>query len=392
MESPVILSACRTAIGKFGRSLVGVPATRLGAAAIKEAMKRARIDSADVNEVIMGNVLSSGLGQHPARQAAVYAGVPANVGSLTVNKVCGSGLKAVMLAAQSIKAGDNEIVVAGGMENMSNTPYFVRNLRWGLKYGHAQLLDSMIVDGLWDAYEDYHMGVTGELVARKFKIKRQEADEFAYESHMRAAKAAKTGKFAEETVSVEIEHEGGAVSKFERDECIRADTSLEKLSKLKPVFEKRGVLTAGNSSQLSDGAAAVVVASAEAARRIGVKPLARIVAYGTGGLEPSRVMEAPIPTTRALLKKAEMKVDDIDLFEHNEAYSTASIAVRRALEVDEDRFNVNGGAVALGHPIGCSGARVLTTLLYEMKRRGRAKGLATLCLGGGNAVAMIVES
>jgi acetyl-CoA C-acetyltransferase len=392
MESPVILSACRTAIGKFGRSLVGVPATRLGAAAIKEAMKRARIGAADVNEVIMGNVLSSGLGQHPARQAAVYAGVPANVGSLTVNKVCGSGLKAVMLAAQSIKAGDNEIVVAGGMENMSNTPYFVRNLRWGLKYGHAQLLDSMIVDGLWDAYEDYHMGVTGELVARKFKITRREADEFAYESHMRAAKAAKTGKFAEEIVSVEIEHEGGSVSKFDRDECIRADTSVEKLSKLKPVFEKRGVLTAGNSSQLSDGAAAVVIASADAARRIGVKPLARIVAYGTGGLEPSRVMEAPIPTTRALLKKAEMKVDDIDLFEHNEAYSTASIAVRRALGVDEDRFNVNGGAVALGHPIGCSGARVLTTLLYEMKRRGRAKGLATLCLGGGNAVAMIVES
>jgi acetyl-CoA C-acetyltransferase len=391
MAGPVILSACRTAIGKFGRSLVGVPATRLGAAAIKEALRRSGMGVGDVDEVIMGNVLSSGLGQHPARQAAIYARIPADVGSLTVNKVCGSGLKAVMLAAQSIKAGDNEVVVAGGMENMSNTPYLVRNLRWGLKYGHAQLQDSMIVDGLWDAYEDYHMGVTGELVARKFGISRREADEFAYESHMRAARAAKAGRFREEIVKVEIEREGGEVDLFEKDECVRPDTTMEKLAKLKPVFKKGGVLTAGNSSQLSDGAAALVVASEDAAKSLGVKPLARIVAYGTGGLDPSRVMEAPIPTTRALLKKAGMKVDDIDLFEHNEAYSTASIAVRRALGVDSERFNVNGGAVALGHPIGCSGARVLTTLLHEMKRRRAGTGLATLCLGGGNAVSMIVE-
>jgi acetyl-CoA C-acetyltransferase len=391
MGSPVILSACRTAIGKFGRGLVGVPAPRLGAAVIKEALKRAGVGAEDVDEVIMGNVLSASLGQHPARQAAIHAGLPASVGSLTVNKVCGSGLKAVMLAAQSVKAGDNDVVVAGGMENMSNTPYLVRNLRWGLKYGHAQLLDSMIVDGLWDAYEDYHMGVTGELVARKFKITRREADEFAYESHMRAARAAKAGRFSEEIVKVEIEREGGRVDLFERDECIRPDTTIEKLSALKPVFRKGGVLTAGNSSQLSDGAAALVVASEDAAERLGAKPIARIIAYGTGGLEPARVMEAPIPTTRSLLKKADMKVDDIDLYEHNEAYSTASIAVRRALGMDPERFNVNGGAVALGHPIGCSGARVLTTLLHEMKRRGRAKGLATLCLGGGNAVSMIVE-
>ncbi len=391
MASPVILSACRTAIGKFGRGLVGVPASRLGAATIKEALRRSRVGADEVDEVIMGNVLSAGLGQHPARQAAVFAGIPPHVGSLTVNKVCGSGLKAVMLAAQSIRAGDNDIVVAGGMENMSNAPYLVRNLRWGLKYGHAQLLDSMIVDGLWDAYEDFHMGMTGELVARRFRITRREADEFAFESHMRAARAAKAGRFGGETVKVEIEREGGKVDLFEKDECVRPDTTIEKLSALKPVFRKGGILTAGNSSQLSDGAAALVVASEDAAKRLSVKPLARVVAYGTGGLEPSRVMEAPIPTTKALLRKAGMKIDDIDLFEHNEAYSTASIAVRKALGVDPERFNVNGGAVALGHPIGCSGARVLTTLLHEMKRRGAARGLATLCLGGGNAVSMIVE-
>ncbi|MDV3244011.1 MAG: acetyl-CoA C-acetyltransferase [Nitrososphaerales archaeon] len=391
MAQPVILSACRTAIGKFGRSLVGVSAPRLGAVTIKEALKRARVKPSDLGEVIMGNVVSAGLGQNPARQAAMLAGVPASVGSLTVNKVCGSGLKAVMLAAQSVKAGDNEVVVAGGMENMSGAPYLVRNLRWGLKYGHAKLLDSMIMDGLWDAYNDYHMGVTGELIAKKYKITRREADEFAYESHMRAARAARSGKFDDEIVKVEIEREGGVVDNFERDECIRADTTIEKLSRLKPVFREGGVLTAGNSSQLSDGASALAVASEEAAARLRVKPLARIVAYGTGGLEPARVMEAPIPTTRALLKRAGMAVDDIGLFEHNEAYSTASIAVRRALGVEEERFNVNGGAVALGHPIGCSGARVLTTLVHEMKRSGRKTGLATLCLGGGNAVSMIVE-
>jgi len=266
----------------------------------------------------------------------------------------------------------------------------VKNLRWGLKYGHAQLLDSMIVDGLWDAYEDFHMGVTGEFVAKKFRIGRREADEFAYESHMRAAKAARGGRFDDEIVDIEVEREGKE-ERFGRDECVRPGTTMEKLPALKPVFKKGGVLTAGNSSQLSDGAAALVVASEEVAKELRARPLARIVAYGTGGLEPSRVMEAPIPTTKSLLKKAGMKVDDIDLFEHNEAYSTASIAVRRALGVDNDRFNVNGGAVALGHPIGCSGARVLTTLLYEMKRRKAGRGLATLCLGGGNAVAMIVE-
>lgn len=390
MPRPVILSACRTAIGKFGRSLVGVPAQRLGAVAIKEAMKRAKLDPSDVDEVIMGNVVAAGLGQNPARQAAISGGVPVSVGAFTVNKVCGSGLKAVMLAAQSIRAGDQEVVVAGGLESMSNAPYLVRNLRWGLKYGDARLQDSMIADGLWDAYKDFHMGVTGELIAKRFKITRKEADQFALESHRRAAKASKAGLFRDEVVTVEIEREGGPVTRFETDECIRADTTLEKLSELKPVFKEDGILTAGNSSQLSDGASALVVASEEAADRMGVKPLALIKEYNTGGLEPERVMEAPIPTTRALLRKARMSIEEIDLFEHNEAYSTASIAVRRALGVPEGRFNVNGGAVALGHPIGCSGARVLTSLIYEMRRSGKSTGLATLCLGGGNAVAMIV--
>jgi acetyl-CoA C-acetyltransferase len=391
MREPVIVAACRTPIAKFGKSLVGVPATELGALVIEEAMKRGRVHPEDVDEVVMGNVVSAGLGQNPARQAAVRAGVPFRVGSFTVNKVCGSGLKAVMLAAQSIKAGDNEVVVAGGMESMSNAPYLAKGVRWGTKFGDARLLDAMILDGLWDAYHSYHMGVTGENVAKKFKIGRKEADEFAYQSHMKAAKASAGGEFEEEIVEVKFSREG-EVSVMSKDECIRGDTTLEKLGRLKPVFRPGGVLTAGNSSQLSDGASAVVVCSQEAADRLGVKPMAKILGYGTGGLEPARVMEAPIPTTRALLRRLKMEVDDIDIFEHNEAYSTASIAVRGALGVDESRFNPWGGAVALGHPIGCSGARVLTTLLYGLRRTRKKTGLATLCLGGGNAVSMVVEA
>jgi acetyl-CoA C-acetyltransferase len=391
LNTPVIISACRTPIGKFGKSLVGVSAPSLGALVIEEALKRAKMPAGEVDEVIMGNVVSAGLGQNPTRQAALHAGIPFGAGSITVNKVCGSGLKAVMLAASTIKAEDNGVVVAGGMESMSNTPYLARGVRWGTKFGDARLQDSMILDGLWDAYHNYHMGLTGEHIAHKFHITRREADEFSYESHMKASKAAKAGAFDAEKVNVKIEHEGGAVSEFSEDECIRADTTVEKLGKLRPAFKPDGILTAGNSSQLSDGASAVVVTSEDIADRLGVRPVARIVAYGTGGLEPARVMEAPIPTVKALLKKAKMAVDDIDLFEHNEAYSTASIAVERSLGVDESRFNVSGGAVALGHPIGCSGARVLTTLIYGLKRTGKKTGLATLCLGGGNAVAMIVE-
>jgi acetyl-CoA C-acetyltransferase len=391
VSSPVILAACRTPIGKFGKALVGVPAQKLGALVIEEALNRARVSPKEVDEVIMGNVVSAGLGQNPARQAAIHAGVPFDVGSVTVNKVCGSGLKAAMLAAQSIKAGDNEIVVAGGMESMSNAPYLAKGTRWGTKFGDARLLDAMIVDGLWDAYHNYHMGITGELIAKKYGIGRREADEFAYLSHMKASKASEDGLFASEKVKVKIEREDGQIVDFEDDECVRRDTTIEKLAKLKPVFKPDGILTAGNSSQLSDGAAALVIASEEAADRLGVKPLARITAYETGGLEPARVMEAPIPTTRSLLRRTKMTMDDIDLVEHNEAYSTASIAVRRALRIEDGKFNVTGGAVALGHPIGCSGARVLTTLVYGLKRTGKKRGLATLCLGGGNAVSMIIE-
>jgi acetyl-CoA C-acetyltransferase len=392
MTDAVLLSAVRTPIGKFGRTLVGVSAPKLGGLVIEEALRRAKVPAAEVDEVIMGNVVSAGLGQNPARQAAVKAGIPFGVGSFTVNKVCGSGLKAVMLAAQSIKAGDNEIVVAGGMESMSNAPYLVRGSRWGIKFGDARLQDGMIVDGLWDAYHDYHMGVTGELVAKKFGIGRKEADEYAVSSHLRAAKASKEGVFDDEIVKVKVEREGGEVIEFAKDECIRGDTTMEKLAKLKPVFKPGGILTAGNSSQLSDGASALVVASEEAADRLGAKYVAKVRAYGTGGLEPARVMEAPIPTTKALLKREKLGIEDVDLFEHNEAYSTASIAVQRALGIDDSKFNVNGGAVALGHPIGCSGARVLTTLVYGLKRTGKKTGLATLCLGGGNAVSMIVEA
>ncbi len=388
----MIISACRTPIGKFGKSLVGVSAPQLGALVIEEAMKRAKVPPARVDEVIMGNVVSAGLGQNPTRQAALHARVPFSTGSMTVNKVCGSGLKAVMIAAQSIKAGDNSVVVAGGMESMSNAPYLAKGVRWGTKFGDARLLDSMVADGLWDAYHNYHMGITGENIAKRFGISRKEADDFSYESHMKAAKAIKAGVFDAEKVKVKIEHEGGVVTEFIEDECVRGDTTPEKLAKLKPVFKPGGVLTAGNSSQLSDGASALVVTSERVADRLGVRPIARIVAYGTGGVEPARVMEAPIPTTKALLKKAKMTVDDIDLFEHNEAYSTASIGVKRALGIDDSKFNVSGGAVALGHPIGCSGARVLTTLIYGLKRTGKRTGLATLCLGGGNAVSMIIEA
>ncbi|QQG49224.1 MAG: acetyl-CoA C-acetyltransferase [archaeon] len=391
MSDPVIISACRTPIGKFGKSLLGVGAPKLGSLVVQEAMRRAKVRPADVDEVLFGNVVSAGLGQNPARQVAIGAGIPFAVGSVTINKVCGSGLKAAMLAAQSIKAGDNEVVVAGGMESMSNAPYLMRGARWGVKFGEARLLDAMIADGLWDAYHGYHMGITGEMVAKKFGISRKDADEFAYGSHRKAARATEDGTFSEEIVKVEVQREGGETIQFAADECVRGDTTMEKLGRLKPVFKEGGVLTAGNSSQLSDGAAAVVVASEEAADRLGAKPLARIRAYGTGGLEPARVMEAPIPTTKALLKKEKMSIGDIDLVEHNEAYSTASIAVRRALGVEEEKFNISGGAVALGHPIGCSGARVLTTLLYGLKKTGGKTGLATLCLGGGNAVSMIIE-
>ncbi|MGD0478087.1 MAG: acetyl-CoA C-acetyltransferase [Nitrososphaerales archaeon] len=391
MRKPVIISACRTATGKFGKSLVGVSAPKLGSIAVREALRRANVSPSEVEEVIMGNVISAGLGQNPARQAAIGGGVPFGVGAVTINKVCGSGLKAVMLAAQAIKAGDGDLIVAGGMESMSNAPHILRGERWGVRLGDARVLDAMILDGLWEVYHDYHMGMTGENVAKRYGITRKEADEFAYESQMKAARALKARLFDEEIVKVSIQREDGEVIEFDNDECVRTDTTVEKLGKLKPVFKEGGVCTAGNSSQLSDGASAVVVASEEAVDRLGLAPLAGIVAYGTGGVEPARVMEAPIPTTRALLRKAGMTVADIDLFEHNEAYSTASIAVRRELGIPDAKFNVNGGAVALGHPLGCSGARILTTLIYNLRRSQKKIGLATACLGGGNAVSIIIQ-
>jgi acetyl-CoA C-acetyltransferase len=391
LAQPVILSACRTAVGKFGRSLAGIPAARLGEVVAREAVTRAGITTADVEEVIMGNAIMAGEGQNPARQAAIYAGVSPSVGAFTVNKVCGSGIKSVMLAAQAIKAGDAEFVVAGGMESMSNAPYFAKDMRWGHKYGDAHLVDGMIKDGLSDAYDGFHMGMTGEWVAEKYHVTRTMADEYALQSHMRAARARRDGSFRAEIVGVEVERDSGERALFEADECIREDTSLEKLARLKPAFKPDGILTSGNSSQLSDGAAALVVTSEERAEKMDREPLARIIAYNTGGVDPKEVMEAPIPTVRALLKKTGTKIEDFDLIEHNEAYSTASIVVRDQLAIPEDKFNVNGGAVALGHPIGCSGARVLTTMIYALKQRRMKTGLVTLCIGGGNAVAMIIE-
>lgn len=386
LEEVVLVSGVRTAIGRFGSAFKDTPAQRLGAIVIKEAVDRACLQAKDVEEVIMGNVISAGLGQNPARQAAIYAGVPAEVGSLTVNKVCGSGLKAVMLAAQAIKTGDSGIMVAGGMENMSASPHLIRSLRRGVKFGDASIVDAMIYDGLWDVYNEYHMGITGERIAEKYGITREEADEFALDSHQKALRAINEGKFKEEITSVKVQ---GAV--VDKDEGVREDTSLDKLAKLPPAFKKDGILTAGNSSQLSDGAAALVVASAGKVEELGLKPLGMVIDYAVGGTKPEDVMEAPIPTVRKLLKKTGFTIKDMDLVEHNEAFAPASIAVARELGIDPDKFNVNGGAVALGHPIGCSGARILVTLLYALKDRGLGRGLATLCLGGGNAVAMIVE-
>ncbi len=346
---------------------------------------------ADVEEVVAGMVLPAGAGLNPARQAAIRAGVPVTVGSYTVNKVCGSGLKAAMLAAQAIKAGDAQLVVAAGMESMSNAPYLVKDLRWGSKYGDSRLVDSMLNDGLWETFNNYHMGMTGERIAEKYHVSREAADRFAYSSNMKAAAAQKAGRFDDEIVKVSSEGGPAASEILTRDECIRPETTVEGLSKLPPAFKPGGVLTAGNSSQLSDGASALVLASEERAEKMGLRPIAKVIGYHTGGTEPADIMEAPIPTVRALLNKTGLTVEEIDLFEHNEAYSTASIVVRDELGIPEEKFNVNGGAVALGHPIGASGARVLTTLIYELRRRGGKLGLATLCLGGGNAVAMVIQ-
>jgi acetyl-CoA C-acetyltransferase len=391
MKETYILSAVRTPTGKFLGALKRFKATELGAMVVKEAVSRAGVAPEAVDEVIMGNVVSAGLGQNPARQAALGAGLPPSVGALTINKVCGSGLKAVMLARQAIVAGDDEIVVAGGMESMSNGPYLVPKLREGLRLGHGELIDAVVHDGLWDVYNDFHMGITGEKVAEKYDVSREAMDAYAAESHRRAAEATEAGKFKSEILPVEIPQRKGPAVVFDRDEPIRTDTTVESLAKLKPVFKQDGTVTAGNAPGMNDGAAALLVASSERAEKLGLRPMARIVAQAISGLEPEWVMMTPVPAVQKLLEKTGWKNDDVDLFELNEAFSVQACAVTRELNLDPKKTNVNGGAVALGHPIGASGARILTTLLYALKDRGGKRGIASLCLGGGNGVALAVE-
>ena len=390
MDEIVILSANRTPIGKFGKTLSGIKATDLGALVVKEAVRRAGIESKDVDECIMGNVISAGLGQNPARQAAIGAGLPVEIGSFTVNAVCGSGMKSVMLAADAIKAGEYGCIVAGGMESMSRAPYLMPGARFGYTMNDQVVKDSMVHAGLWDVFNNQHMGMTGEIVAERFNVSREDADQLSYESHMKAAAAMKSGAFKDEILPITVKQKKQEII-FDNDEGIRDDTTVEALAKLRPVFKENGRVTAGNSSQLSDGASALVISSMSWAKEHGIKPLATIEAYGERGVLPEYIMEAPIPTTRHVLKKAGMTIDDIDLFEHNEAFATASCAVKKELNVPDEIFNVNGGAIALGHPIGCSGARVITTLLYALKNRNKDVGLGTLCLGGGNAVSMIIR-
>jgi acetyl-CoA C-acetyltransferase len=390
MKEAVIVSATRTPVGKFGGALKDISAPKIGAIAVREAVRRARIEPKDIEECIMGNVITAGLGQNPARQAALWGGLTDEVAALTINKVCGSGLKAVMLAADAILAGKEKVIVAGGMENMTNAPYLLEKARFGYKLFDSSLVDSMVRDGLWEVYNNYHMGNTGEIVAQRNGVTRADADKFALWSHQKSVAAIKSGAFKEEIVHVELPSKKD-VSIFSVDEGPREDTSLEALAKLKPVFKNDGVLTAGNSSSINDGASAVVVMDSELAKERGIKPLVRIVDYVTSGVKPELLMEAPIHAVRKLLERNGLEVKDIDLWEHNEAFSTASVAIMKVLGIPEDKFNVNGGAVALGHPIGCSGARVLTTLIYAMRAHGSKRGIATLCLGGGNAVAMLVE-
>jgi len=391
LNEPVIISATRTPVGKFLGSLKGFSAPALGAIVVREAVKRAGVKPEDVDEVIMGCVIQAGLGQNPARQAALRGGLPSTVSAVTVNKVCGSGLKAVMMAAQGVKVGDTEVVVAGGMESMSNAPYLIAKAREGYRLGNGELIDAMIHDGLWDAYENYHMGCTGEVVADMYSIGRTEQDKYAANSHRKAAAAIRAGKFDEEIVSVEIPQKKGAPILFSQDETVREDTTVEVLGKLKPAFKPDGTVTAGNAPGVNDGASAVVVTSLARAKQLGVEPMARIVAQATSGVEPRMVMMAPVEAVRKLLKKTGWAGSEVDLIEVNEAFSVAALAVTRELGLDPEKVNVNGGAVALGHAIGQSGSRLLTTILYELKRLNAHRGIVALCLGGGNAVALAVE-
>ena len=392
-DDVVIISGCRTAVGKFQGSLSDFSAPQLGAIAVREAVQRAGVEVAMIDECIMGNVVSAGLGQNPARQAAIYGGLSPATGAMTINKVCGSGLKSVALAAQAVQTGNSSIVVAGGMESMTNAPYLLPQARKGYRLGNGKVIDSMVHDGLWDIYNDYHMGVTGENVAEKYGITREEQDEFAVNSHRKAIAAWKECRFKSQIAPVEIpaKKKGDAPTLFEKDESPREDTSLETLRSLKPAFKKDGTVTAGNAPGVNDGAAAVVVTSAQRAKELGIQPMVRIVAQATSGVEPKWVMMAPVDAVRKIWEKTGWKKDDVDLYELNEAFSVQALGVMRELGLDPNKVNVNGGAVAIGHPIGASGARVLVTLIYEMTRRNVKRGIAALCLGGGNAVAMAVE-
>jgi acetyl-CoA C-acetyltransferase len=390
MSDVYLLSAARTPIGKFLGGLSELSAPELGTVAVREAVKRAGVDGGRIDEVILGNVLQAGVGQNPARQSALKAGLPATVAAVTVNKVCGSGLKAVMLAAQAIRAGDADLIVAGGTESMSQAPFLLKGARAGWKYGDQKVIDAVQFDGLWCPFESWPMGCAADYIAVKCGVSRAEQDRFAVRSHRLAAAAWENGSYQAEVVPVSV-GSGKTARTVERDEGIRADSTPEGLATLRPAFGAEGTVTAGNASQLSDGAAAVVVASESMVRRSGAKPLARVVAYATSGVEPKDIFVAPVPAVRMVLEKAKLRLGDIDLFELNEAFSAQMLACGKELGLDEAKVNVNGGAVALGHPIGASGARVLVTLLHALERRGLRRGMAALCLGGGNAVAMVVE-
>src|SRR5271168_4706406 len=393
MEDVVIVSAVRTPVGKFQGALSPLTAPQLGAIVVREVVRRAGLEPAQIDECIMGNVLAAGLGQNPARQAAIFGGLPYEVAAMTINKVCGSGLKAVALAAQAIQTGNSEIVVAGGMESMTNAPYLLPNARSGFRMGNSVAVDSMVNDGLWDSFNNFHMGQTAENVAEKYKITREEQDEYALNSHRKAAEAWKECRFKSQVVPVEIpaKKKGQPPTLFERDESIREDASLEALRALKPAFKKDGTVTAGNAPGVNDAAAALVVMSAAKAKSLGLEPIAYIRAQATSGVDPAWVMMAPVTGVQKVLARAGWTADSVDLFELNEAFAVQAIAVTRELGIPFEKVNVNGGAVAIGHPIGASGARVLVTLIYEMIRRDVRRGVAALCLGGGNSVAMAVE-
>lgn len=391
MKNVVIASAVRTPVGSFGGALQPLSGIDLGVIAAKEAIKRAGIDPATIDEVILGNVLQAGLGQNPARQVAINAGIPKEVPAMTINKVCGSGLRAVSLAAQLIKAGDAEIVLAGGTESMTNSPYVLPKMRYGARMGDTSAVDVMIKDGLTDAFNGYHMGITAENINDQWSQTREQQDQFAVASQNKAEAAQKAGKFDEEIVGVELKDKKGNVTIIDKDEYIKYGQTMETLGKLKPAFKKDGSVTAGNASGINDGAACLIVMSEDKAKELGIEPLAKIVSYASAGVDPTIMGIGPVPASTKALEKAGLKIEDIDLVEANEAFAAQSCAVVKDLKLDPEKTNVNGGAIAIGHPIGASGARILTTLLYEMKRSGKKKGLATLCIGGGQGTALIVE-